>query len=193
LKEHALTMRFRLLGFLPLLFFLGQGLHYWQIDQLGHMLWMCNIGNLLLSLGMFLDEPALIRIAVIWAIPGAPIWMRYVVTEWFHYSVIDWSAVAASSFAHVGGLIVGLFALARVRMDRAAWFHAFVWFLILQVVSRLATPAELNVNVSHYVYESWQKYFSSYWKFWMAMALIVGIGLWLLSSALNGIWPRRAT
>jgi len=50
--------QFRLLGFLPLMFFLAQAIHYWQINQLGHMLWMCNIGNLLLALGIFSSKRA---------------------------------------------------------------------------------------------------------------------------------------
>jgi len=57
LRSNKLTeLQFRLLGILPLTFFAAQAVHYWQINQLGHMLWMCNIGNLLLALGLFFDE-----------------------------------------------------------------------------------------------------------------------------------------
>ena len=49
------------MGILPLLFFIAQAIHYWQIDQLGQMLWMCNIGSLILALGLFLERPVLIR------------------------------------------------------------------------------------------------------------------------------------
>ena len=70
LPAEQLTARFRLLGILPLTFFLAQAVHYWRIDQLGHMLWMCNMGNLMLAVGLFLDQPVLIRVAVIWSIPG---------------------------------------------------------------------------------------------------------------------------
>src|SRR5882724_5571480 len=92
-----LTTRFRLLGVLPLTFFLAQAVHYWRIDQLGHLLWLCNIGNLLLAVGLFLDQSVLIRVAVIWSIPGLFVWARYVVAEWFHYARLDWGAVASSS------------------------------------------------------------------------------------------------
>ena len=64
---RKLTQRqLRLLGILPLAFFSAQAIHYWQIDQLGHMLWMCNIGNLLLALGLFFEEAIMSRIAVMW-------------------------------------------------------------------------------------------------------------------------------
>src|ERR1700730_12514656 len=94
--------RFRALGVLPLLFFVAQGVHYWRIGELDHMLWMCNIGNLLLALGLFFKEPRMIRAAAIWTIPGLVAWLIYVVPTW--------GVVLASVLAHVGGLVVGLVA-----------------------------------------------------------------------------------
>jgi hypothetical protein len=55
----------RLLGLLPLLFFVAQAVHYWKISQLGHMLWMCNVGNLLLAMGLFLEKRRVIRLSAI--------------------------------------------------------------------------------------------------------------------------------
>ena len=60
----------RLLGLLPLAFFFGQVIHYWRFGGLGNLLWMCNVGNLLLAIGLFLDHRELIRAAAIWTIPG---------------------------------------------------------------------------------------------------------------------------
>jgi hypothetical protein len=180
-----------LFGILPLFFFFAQAIHYWRIDQLGHMLWMCNIGNFLLAAGLFLDEPVLIRVAVIWSIPGLLIWFRYVVTDWFSYSVLDWGAIVASTLAHIGGLGVGLFALAKVGMNRSTWLYSLAWFIILQVVSHVATPPDLNVNLSQHVYESCQGYFKEYWRFWIVMTLVVAVGSWLLGRGLSMVWPSR--
>src|SRR5690242_3648763 len=105
--------KLRLLGILPLVFFLAQGVHYWRINQLGHMLWMCNIGNLLLTMGLFLEKPLLIRLAAIWTIPGLFIWILYV--------VLAWGVFLTSTLAHVGGLAVALLAISQVGMDRTAW------------------------------------------------------------------------
>src|ERR671924_824245 len=88
----------RLLGLLPLFFFLAQGVHYWRINQLGHMLWMCNIGNLLLALGLFFEKPLVVRLAAIWMIPGLVVWFLYV--------VLAWGVFLTSTLAHVGVLIV---------------------------------------------------------------------------------------
>jgi hypothetical protein len=192
LPAEQLTTRFRLLGILPLTFFLAQAAHYLQIDQLGHLLWMCNVGNLLLAAGLFLDQPVMIRVAGIWSISGLFVWLRYVVSEWFHYATLDWGAVTSGTLAHIGGLIVGLLALRRVRVDRLAWLYAFAWYLAIQFISRLVTPAELNVNLSQRIHDGWQGHFASYWKFWLALTLVGAACLWLLGWGLNKIWPCRA-
>jgi len=67
---QPLTLRFRLLGFLPVIFFLAQAIHYWRVGGMGNLLWMCNVGSLVLAIGLFLDRRELIRAAAIWTIPG---------------------------------------------------------------------------------------------------------------------------
>ena len=104
--------RFRLLGFLPLILFLAQVAHYARFGGLGNLAWMCNVGNLLLAIGLFLNHKELIRAAAIWTIPGLGIWFWFV---WLNGST-PWS----STLAHVGGIIVGMIVLRRVRMDRDA-------------------------------------------------------------------------
>src|SRR6185369_8356219 len=169
--HEPLEYKFRLLGILPLLFFLGQGIHYWRIQELGHMLWMCNIGNLLFAIGLFVDNRRLMRVAAIWTIPGLIIWLLYV--------VLAWGVFLTSTLAHVGGLIVALFALSKLGMDRTAWRWAFGWYLVVQLASRLVTPAVLNVNLAHAVQSGWERTFQSYWTFWLVLTIVTAIGLWL--------------
>lgn len=176
--------RFRLLGFLPLIFFLAQAGHYWRINELGTMLWMCNTGNLVLALGLFFDKPVLTRIAVIWMVPGLLVWIVYV--------LLPWGIFLSSILAHVGGLAVGLIALRRVRMDRTAWLYALVWYFVMQLLSRLFTPVALNVNVAHTVQTGWEQTFNSYWKFWIVLALIAIAQLMLLNLAFYKLWPEKA-
>src|SRR5882724_4115006 len=109
--------RLRLLGLLPLIFFLAQSVHYWRIHQLGNLLWICNIGNLLLAVGLFLEKPLVIRLAAIWTIPGLFVWIIYV--------VLAWGVFLSSTLAHVGGLAVALVALSQYGMDRTSWRWAF--------------------------------------------------------------------
>lgn len=175
------STKLRLLGVLPLVFFLAQAVHYWRIGQVGHLLWMCNIGNLLLALGLFLEKPVVIRLSAIWMIPGLIIWVLYV--------VLAWGVFLTSTLAHVGGLVIALFAVSKVRMDRTAWRWAFGWYLAVQLLSRLITPADLNVNLAHAVQAGWERTFTTYWTFWLTFTAITVVGLWLSGLLFWGIWP----
>lgn len=175
--------KLRLLGLLPLIFFLAQGFHYWRINQLGHMFWMCNIGNLILAMGLFLEKPILIRLAAIWTIPGLAVWFIYV--------VLAWGVFLTSTLAHVGGLIVAMIALRHYRMDRVAWRWALGWYLAVKLASRFFTPADLNVNLAHAVQPGWERTFESYWTFWLVLTAATIVILWLCGLLLWRIWPAN--
>jgi hypothetical protein len=196
-RAHLSSRDWRLLGFLPLVFFLLQAIHYWRIGQFGHTLWMCNIGNLVLAIGLFTNHPLLIRVASLWMIPGLVVWFVYVALGWGTYltrmpSAAEIEATSASTLAHVGGIIVGFLALRRVGMDRESWVYALLWYLIVQLLSRLFTAAELNVNVSHSVEAGWQGTFTAYWKFWPVLTIITAAILWLMGFVLRKVWPANA-
>jgi hypothetical protein len=174
--------KLRLLGILPLIFFIAQFVHYWHINELGHMLWMCNIGNLILAMGLFLEKPVLIRLAAIWTIPGLVVWFIYV--------VLTWGVFLTSALAHVGGIIVAMIAIRHYRMDRTAWRWAFGWYLVLQLVSRFLTPAALNVNLARVVQPGFDRTFQSYWTFWLVLTAATIVGLWLVGLVLWSLWPN---
>jgi hypothetical protein len=176
--------RFRLIGFLPLAFFVAQLVHYWRFGGLGNLAWMCNVGNLLLAIGLFLNHKELIRASAIWTVPGLGIWFWYV---W-----LTGSTGFSSTLAHVGGVIVGMFVLSRVRMDHIAWLYAFAWYLFMQLVSRQLTSPEVNANVAHHIQPGWDSTFSSFWKFWLVMTVLVAATLWLIGRVLSWIWPARS-
>ncbi|MEP6706905.1 MAG: hypothetical protein ABJC05_05270 [Pyrinomonadaceae bacterium] len=180
--DHTrLSWRFRLLGLLPLIFFLAQGVHYWRIGQLGHMFWMCNIGNLLLAVGLLLGQPLLIRVAALWLVPGLAVWYWYVVKPF--------GFVLSSTLAHIGGLAVAMVVLQRVRVDTKAWMYALGWYFIVQLLSHFLTPVEMNVNLAQTVQAGWEQTFSSYWKFWLVLTLLVAAGLWGLGKVFSMLWP----
>jgi len=183
-REHSsrkLTLGFRLLGLLPLLFFLLHANYYRQVGGMSNMLWMCNIGNLVLAVGLFLASPILIRLAVIWLIPGLPIWL------WFVVRPGGW--ILTSFFAHAGGLTVGLIAMQKVRASRWMWLQAFVWFLLVQEICRLFTPVGPNVNAAHLIYGEFEPLFNRYWQFWTVGTLVVAIGLWIMGFLLLKLFP----
>lgn len=182
--SDRLETRYRLLGVLPLLFFLAQTIHYWRFGGMGNLLWMCNAGNILLGIGLLIGHRELIRAAAIWTIPGLVVWIKYVLlASGFYFS---------TTLAHVGGIAVGMIALRRVGMDGFAWIYAFAWYLLTQLAARLFAPPELNVNVAHKIQTGWETAFSSYWKFWIVMTILVAAGLWAIGKGLSFIWPAPA-
>lgn len=174
--------KLRLLGVLPLLFFLAQAVHYWRTNELGNLLWMCNIGNLLLALGLFLEKPTVIRLAAIWTIPGLIVWLIYV--------VLAWGVFLTSTLAHVGGLAVALIALREYGMDRTAWRWASGWYLMVQLASRFVTAPALNVNLAHAVQPGWEPAFPSYWRFWLVLTAVTVVCLWLSGLLLRSFWRQ---
>lgn len=159
------------------------------------MLWMCNVGNLLLALGLFFEQAILIRVAVIWSIPGLAVWfLFYILPIWGTFlhgniSRAQLFGVLSSTLVHVGGFAVSMVVLRKVRMDGRAWLHAFIWYFIVQLISRLATPVAMNVNVSQAVQAGWEQTFNSYLKFWLVLTLMVGVCLWILGLLLKTLWP----
>ena len=175
--------KLRLLGLLPLIFFFAQCVHYWPRHELGNLLWMCNIGNLLLAMGLFLEKPVVVRLAAIWTLPGLLIWILYV--------VLVWTVFLSSFLAHVGGLVVAMFALSRYGMDRTSWRWAFGWYLVVQLASRFVTAPELNVNLAHAIQSGWDRAFYSYWSFWLVLTISTLATLWLCGLLLWSIWPSE--
>jgi putative effector of murein hydrolase LrgA (UPF0299 family) len=110
---------------------------------------------------------------------------------WVVYVLLPSGFYFSTTLAHVGGFMVGMIALQRVRMDRTAWIYALAWWLFTQLAARLLAPAELNVNVAHRVQDGWDKTFTSYWKFWVVMMISTAVTLWLTGKALSLIWPAK--
>lgn len=155
---------------------------------------MCNIGNLLLAIALFTEQRLLIRVAAIWMVPGVLVWFAYVVPTWGmlltgRFSYTELFGVLTSTFAHLGGFAVGIFGLRKVGVEVRTWGYAFLWYFIVQLISRLITPAALNVNLAHSIQPGWENFFNSYLRFWLVLSFLVGICLWILAFLLAKLWP----
>lgn len=184
-------MRFRLLGIAPLAFFTAHLLFYLSdpfyasTNGVENMLWMCNVANLLLGAGLLFGAPRVIRLAVFWLIPGLPIWL--------FDAFLRGGLLFTSFLTHIGGLVVGLIAMRRVRADKWSWLYAFVWYLLIQQLSRLFTSEYWNVNVAHRIYSGYEKIVSQYWQFWLLTSLMIAVGLCVIGLILIKLFPPRAT
>jgi hypothetical protein len=180
-RPSSLGAPVHLLGLLPLVFFVAHLSFYWRSGGLGNMLWICTVSNLALAIGLFFGLKWLIRLAVLWLIPGLPLWL--------YYLAVNGGWLATSFLTHVGALIVGLSALHETRSDRWTWLHASLYFLSIQQLSRMFTTPDLNVNVAHSIYPGWEDMFGSYRQYWLATTAIIVTGLWLLGLIVLRLFP----
>lgn len=70
-----------------------------------------------------------------------------------------------------------------------AWAYAFLWYLGIQLLSRVATATELNVNMSHAIEPGWRQVFDAYWKFWSVGTALTVVILWFIGLGLHKVWP----
>jgi hypothetical protein len=180
------TMRFRLLGLLPLLFFFARVFEYaYRAKTPEQILWSCHVSNLLLAIGMFFASPLLIRVAAFWLILGVPPW------------IIDMIAsklvTPVSIFSHLGGVVMAMVALYFVRAKRGSWLPSLLYFLVLQQITRLLTvPGPYtNVNVAHFAYGGMKNWFAHYWTYWLANTAVTAVTLWVMDWALAKLFPLR--
>lgn len=182
------TPRFRLLGILPLLFFLARVVEYIFVAKTPEqILWSCHISNLMLAIGLFFAWPWLIRISVFWQILGVPPW---VLDMW-------WSGLITpvSIFSHLGGFIVAIVVIRQVGAKRGSWIPSLIYFLVLQQITRLVTEPGIytNVNVAHFGYGPTKDWFASYWTYWIANTAATAALLWILELILLKLFPKPAS
>jgi len=181
------TSRFRLLGLLPLCFFISRAIEYVVIAKTPEqMLWSCHVSNLMLAVGMFLGNPLLIRVAVFWQILGLP--------PWIMDAVVSGMIKTVSIFSHLGGSIVAIIAIRQVGAKRWSWVPSLIYFVVLQQITRLLTDPGpyTNVNVAHFAYGPMKDWFAVYWKYWVVNTSIVALTLIILEFVFLWLFPIKA-
>ena len=185
------TLRFRLLGFLPLSFFLARAVEYMIVAKTPEqMLWSCHVSNLMLAAGLFMGNPFLIRVAVFWQILGVPPWILATTMEMAWLKPVT----LVSIFSHLGGFIVAVIAIRQVGARRGSWIPSLIYFVVLQQLTRLATvPGPYtNVNVAHFAYGPMKDWFASYWTYWAANTSAVALTLIVIEFVLLRLFPIKA-
>ena len=164
-----------------LAFFVAHAAHHVTGGRPAECLWMCHVSNVTLAAGLLLARPELVRIAVLWLLPGLPLWLG---------DLIQTGESPPTTFlAHFGGAAVGLVALRRTGMGRWSWALALAWYLFWQEICRVATPPELNVNIAHRLRPGWETLFDSYAGYWVGSTLLAAFVLWAEGAVLRRIWP----
>jgi len=179
------TKRFRVIGALPIIMFIARLIQYIQVGAPDWIVASCHISNLMLGVGMIFGAPLLIRVATIWLIIGLPMWIiDAVVTR-----ELWWSSI----YSHVGGFLIGLYAIGKARATGRSWLPALIWFVLLQMVTRYTTAPELNINVAHFPYEMVKEWFTSYWAFWSVCLIVTTALVWIVEYGLLTLFPLGLT
>ena len=157
LRQH------RLLGVLPLVFYALHTVKHVHAGDPGNMLWACHLSNLLIGAGLLANWRAGVAAGLLWLSVGVPLWIGWL-TGGGDFSI-------TSALTHVGGVAVGVWAIRRMSWPRGVWWKAWLAIPLLQLICRLTTPSELNVNIAHKVWEGWEQTFPSYPLY---LALLLG-------------------
>ena len=177
------VFRQRLFGAFAFILFAARLVELIYRGETAHILWVCHISNLLMALGILLGHAEFVRICVLWLILGAPLWPIDIIRT----GIIEPTSIGT----HYIGLAIGLLALRQLGMGKFSWFYAWIWFLLLQQLSRMFTPAEYNINLAHAIYPGWERFFSTYWQYWLFTTAAAAICLWLTSNILSWIFGKR--
>jgi hypothetical protein len=141
----------RIWGIVPLTLF---GLKAWQYSSPGdiyQLLWFCNVSNLLLAVAIFFRARNLIFICATLLTIGLPIWVfDFMVNGDFH---------VFSVFTHVVSPALGFLVALRLGWSSHVIWQTVAYYLALQLLARLFSPAALNINVAFAVYAPVQKLF----------------------------------
>ncbi|WP_437493612.1 hypothetical protein WME75_20930 [Sorangium sp. So ce1014] len=179
------SSRLRVLGGLAATAFLVHGGNHVRRGSPHDVLWMCNVAPLLLAAGCFLAKPDLAAIAALWLAFGTPMWLLDIATG---------SGLILTTFLpHVLCPVVAVLAVREMGLARRAWLKATGALLALGGLTRVLTPPEANVNLSHRVWAGWEAMFPRYDRYFVLVAAAAALTFFVLDRALAA-WlgpPRR--
>ena len=167
----------RLLGLLPLLF-LGWALTTYESPW--QLLWICNLCNLAMAIGLLAGSRRIIGLATLWLVLAAPLWV------WDMF--VQQQAYPHSFFTHLVCPGIGLVLLRGRVLPTGLWKWALGFGVLAQAASRALTPAEFNINVSHATYEGLGGFLSNYAVYWAMTFIAIGAALLLVQRVLERFW-----
>jgi hypothetical protein len=168
-----------------ILLFSANFVNDYRLGEAYDSLWICHMSLLLLSAGLILQNALFVQVSLLWIVPGDILWLLD--------SMSNNEFTLTSTLSHIGGLLIAVYAINRMRAVCCAWMYALGFFLCLQLLSRLTTPAIANVNISHTMWDGWQTIFGVYWQYWVFTTTSAIIGLWLQEKFLLHFFPQVAS
>jgi len=165
-----------LVSLLPAVFF-GFKVYEYFPGQWPEIFWFCTVSNLVLSVGLLLRSPFLVFVSTGLVCLGIPIWIFDAV--WFQ------TLSVASIFTHLVAPIIGLNWLRKHNLPALSPYGGPLYYLLLQVMARLITPSEANINVAFRVYEPVAALFSNFYLYSLLNLLLLLLYYTILSRLLK--------
>lgn len=148
------------------------------------LLWACHIACLWIAAGVARRSGLLAAIGLCWLALGNSLWVLDVSTGGL--------LILTSILTHVGGLWLGLRAVRRHGFPARSWVFAWLAMLGLVGLTRLTTPRAANVNLAFAVFPGWEKYFSTYPRYFAFLCLLCAGSYWLTERVARSLLSRRA-
>lgn len=148
------------------------------------LLWMCNLGGLLLSASLLSGSTRGLSVAASWLLFGVPLW------------ALDLAAggqtTPSSVASHLGGLSIAVWGVMREGWARRASLWASAALAGLMLICRGCTPPEANVNLVFEVWTVWEGAIGhgAYVVFLGTLASAVFVAIDVGVGAAMGRWSR---
>jgi hypothetical protein len=166
----------KLLGLIPLAFLAWALYDFAVTDTLPDSLWMCNVANAILGVGLLVGSVRMLWIATLALIVGSPLW--------FWDAILGVHVHPHSFFTHVVSAGFGVWLLRGQPRVPRAWLATLGVGVALQVICHFATPPSYNVNVSHAPFHALASIVPSFALYSVLNTIFMGVVLFCLERVL---------
>lgn len=146
-------------------------------------MWGCNVGAVLIAIGLLSRERALVSTGTFWLTAGTPLWLMDL--------LFGGERLYSSLLVHVVVLGIGLRATVRDGLVEGAYWRALLGGALLQQCTRWLTHWSVNINVSYGIYAPFRRWFSDYSRYWLFTFAYVAALYFALERLLR--WYRART
>lgn len=176
-----LSFHFRIIG----LFFIVLPLTINTIyHDIYNLFWLCNISTLLAGVALLFGLPQIALIGATFMVIGFTCWFLNVVVNGTFNDTISY--VTHFSFA-----CAAVYLFFRIRAGHYLWLGCFCWYIIAQVLSRLFTPPEYNINLAFSIWPGWEGLFTNFFSFWCFTTLSCLAFLFIMNKILFRLQKAR--
>ncbi|NOY90636.1 MAG: hypothetical protein GXP55_05445 [Deltaproteobacteria bacterium] len=142
------------MGLVALAIWLAHGADLASRGEAIDLLWICNMGALLLTLGCLFRQRIVLAVGLLWMLPGELFWTLDMLTG---------GEILVSSFAlHLVIPVLGFLTIRRVGWPTGAWWVASLSLLPLALLTHVASPESRNINLAFHIEEGWEGVFPSF-------------------------------